>query len=438
MLFRELQTSQNPYSTCKPESPDYVSPFKRTGPGTALDGQPKYDLNQWNPEFFERLHRFLSLASDYGIIVEVVFLSNTYSPVVWSLNPLNAKNNLNDVEEIEWQDYMTIRHPNLFQWQCAHVRKIVEETNQYDNIIYEICNEPGGKLPGDNNPTLEEVNDWQMAIAKLVRETEADLPNKHLIAGQEAFTYNPWEQASDKSFKDFGIDIVNIHPLPNTTYDGVIYDMGKFMSKQLKLRALRDYCLATSHEPKPLNLDEDNVASQYKDYDGWTIHRKRAWIALFCGCHYDYIDFSIINHCEKGTPESQRCIRTWMKHLSEFIHSVDLVRARPLSGWLQEQPDKTARNNARLRLCVEAVLAVEGEDYCIYLADERELTDPSAGDTIQGNIAFALPEGSYKMACFSPATGMYSPWISVDSGNHICVSVPVFQHDIVIRIKREM
>ena len=319
-----------------------------------------------------------------------------------------------------------MRHPKLFQWQCAHVRRIVEETNRYDNIIYEICNEPGGNLSGDNTPTLEEVNDWEMALAKVVQQTETNLPNKHLIAGQEAFTYNPWEQSSDKSFEDFGIDIVNIHPLPNTTYDGVSYDMGQFMSKQLKLRALRDYCLATRYEAKSLNLDEDNIASQYKDYDGWTIHRKRAWTTLFCACHYDYIDFSIINYCETGTPESQRCIRTWLKHLSEFIHSIDLVRAKPLVGWLQEQPDNT----------IESVLAVEGEDYCIYLADERELSEPDTGDIIQGKIAFDLPEGSYKMACFSPMAGMYSPWMLIQFEKPIRVSVPEIQHDIVIRVKR--
>ena len=115
-----------------------------------------------------------------------------------------------------------------------------------------------------------------------------------------------------------------------------------------------------------------------------------------------------------------------MKHLSEFIHSADLVKAKPLVDLLQEQPDKT----------IESVLAVEGEDYCIYLADERELTDPGAGDTIQGDIAFDLPEGSYKMSCFSPVTGVYSPWIPVPFGKPIRVSVPAFQHDIVIRVTR--
>ncbi len=49
LLFRELQAAMNPYSTCKPESPDYICPFERTGPGTAFDGLPKYDLDKYSP-----------------------------------------------------------------------------------------------------------------------------------------------------------------------------------------------------------------------------------------------------------------------------------------------------------------------------------------------------------------------------------------------------
>ncbi|HEY0828611.1 MAG TPA: DUF6298 domain-containing protein [Bacilli bacterium] len=427
VLFREQQSSMNPYSTCKPESPDFISPFKRTGPGMALDGQLKYDLTQWNPEFFERLHRFLSLAADYGIIVEVTLLSNTYGQAVWDLNPLNSENNINNLEKINWTDYNTLRNPKILQWQIAHVRKIVEETKLYDNIIYEICNEPGGKFPGDDTyPTPSEVDDWQIAIAQVIRENDAAFPHQHLIAAQEAFTYDPWEQSSNKSFHDFPIDIVNMHPLPNTTYGGKGYHMGDFMSKQLKIRELRDYCLATINETKPLNLDEDNVASQYKDPDGWIIHRKRAWTTLFCGCHYDVIDFSIINYLETGTPDSQRHIRTWMKHLSEFIHSVDLTHARPLVGWLKDQSAHT----------VESVFAVEGEDYCIYLADERELEHEGYGSVIRGMVNINLPLGWYSVSCYSPATGLYSPSITMEGSPDIQVNLPEFSHDLVVRITR--
>ena len=54
-LFRELQSTVNSYSTRKPESPDFIAPYRWVGPGTALDGQPVYDLDQPNPEFFDRL-----------------------------------------------------------------------------------------------------------------------------------------------------------------------------------------------------------------------------------------------------------------------------------------------------------------------------------------------------------------------------------------------
>ena len=438
MLFRELQTPINPYSTCKPESPDYIAPFERTGPGRALDQEPKFDLDRPNPEFFDRLHRFVGLASGYGIIVEVVLLSNTYAPQVWEINPLNARNNINGLDEIAWPEYMTRRHPKLFARQAANVRKIVEELNRYDNVIYEICNEPGGNVAGRaENPAPAEVNEWLAALIEVVRQAEAGLPNQHLVVGQEASSSTPSAQTSDLSFRSMAYDVVNLHPLPHVFYQGRDYDLGDFMSKQLKLRALRDLGLATYAEAKPLNQDEDNIASQYKDAEAWTIHRKRAWTALMCGGHYDYIDFSIINYCEAGTPESRRHIRTWLKYLSEFIHSVDLTRARPLPGLLQEQPAHT----------LESAFGIEGEDTCIYLADERELAsasglpdgdgiDRGAGQPISGHITLSLPPGDYRAACFDPQTGQYSLAIQVQGGSDVRLDVPSFVHDIVIRIRR--
>ena len=97
VLFRELQTNRNPYSTCKPESTDYVAPYVRTGPGLALDGLPKYDLERWNPEFFARLHGFLGRAMRRGIVVELTLLSNVYSETVWALSPLHGDNNVNSM-----------------------------------------------------------------------------------------------------------------------------------------------------------------------------------------------------------------------------------------------------------------------------------------------------------------------------------------------------
>ncbi len=399
----------------------------------------EYYLDRPNPEFFDRLHRFLSLASDYGIIVEIVLLSGCG---YWELNPLNARNNINGLEEINTSDYMTRRNSGVFEWQVAHVRKIVEETNHYDNVIYEICNEPAGTYPGwDENTSVEEVNQWLSALIQIVRQTEASLPYKHLIVGQEAFVYRsgpmPWQVPADLSFHKLDYDGVNIHPLPNTCFGGKGYDFGAFMSKQLALAPLRDFCLATYAEPKPLNLVEDNVASQYKDVDAWTIHRKRALITLLCGAHYDYIDFSSINYCETGTPESQRHIRIWMKYLSDFIHSVDLVNARPLAGLCKELPPHT----------LGVTFGVKGKDYCIYLADKRELAEArdlpatnneemGPGSPISGRTSLDLPDGPYRVACFDPKTGLYSPAMEIQGGRSVSLNILPFIHDVVVRITR--
>ncbi len=379
------------------------------------------------------------MASGYGIIVEVVLLSNTYVPNIWQLNPLNADNNVNGLEAFEWPQYMSQQHPRLFARQAAHVRTVVEETNRYDNILYEICNEPSGGAPGHaGNPPVAAVNAWLSALIGVVRATEAGLPNQHLVVGQEANEHSPSRQPSDLTFHALDYDAANIHALPNTVYNGQAYHLGDFMSKQLRLRALRDFGLATYAEPKPLNQDEDNIASQYKDAQAWTIHRKRAWTTLLTGGHYDVIDFSIINYRETGTPESRRHIRGWMKHLSEFIHALDLVRARPLPGLLREQPAHT----------LEVIFGIEGEDYCIYLADERELAsarglpegmggEHGAGQPLSGHITLALPAGSYTAATFDPRTGRYSPTVTIEgdpSGARL--SVPTFVHDVVIRITR--
>lgn len=427
LLFRELQSAQNPYSTCKPESPDYISPFLRTGPGKALDGEFKYDLDQWNPEFFSRLQQFLDLASHYGIVVELTLLSNLYEPLVWELNPLHADNNINGTEKIEWPGFITARNPKIFEIQKRYVRKIVEFTKRYDNVFYEICNEPGGNLQGNSsNAQPSEVNRWQMQLLDVIRDAEKDLPYKHLVAGQEAYNDAPAQQPADSSFQGLTFDIVNIHPLPNVTYRGKNYHMGDFMSKQLKLRALLDYCLATYHEAKPLNFDEDNVASAYKDYEAWTIDRKRAWVTLFSGAHYDIIDFSITIYSETGTDSSQKYLRGWFKNLSAYINTVDIVKSKPVAGWLKDKP-------ANL---LDAVFAVPGKDYNIYLADERELTDKDAGQPIYGNLRFDLPPGSYEIRAYSPETGLYSPGYKISGDKDIEFSTPVIRGDIVIRITR--
>ena len=436
VLYRELQTAVNPYSTCKPESTDYISPYPRTGPGLASDRLPKFDLDRWNPEFFERLHRFLAAAARRGVVVEVTLFSNPYSVETWGLNPLNPLNNINSTETIRPVEFLSTRSPILFGRQQALVRKIVTGCNLYDNVFFEICNEPSSDLsatlPPDArpNPDAAEMDRWQVELARMVRGAEAGLPLHHLISGQASYA-TPYILSAEglsltSSFKELPVDIVNVHTFYNTTYEGVAFDIGDFMNGQLRLKGLRDLFLATAKERKPLNLDEDNAASRFTDLTGWTIHRKRAWTTILSGGHYDMIDFTIQNRLETGTAEAQRHIRSWMKHLSTFAHSLDLVHARPLPAVVTKLPPHT----------IASVLAVEGKDYSIYLADAREAGEPGLGDAIRGDIQLSLPAGQWEVTIVNPMTGETSRGPSINGGESR-LQVPEFRHDVALRVRRQ-
>jgi Family of unknown function (DUF6298)/Cellulase (glycosyl hydrolase family 5) len=425
LLYRELQSARNPSSPCKPESPDYISPFVRSGPGKALDGEPTYDLDKWNPEYFERLHRFLDLASQKGIVVELTVFSNTYSNETWALNPFRAENNQQHLGAIAWQDYISLKDPELVRRQSDYARKIIQETAGYDNVYYEICNEPGGGFAGHASPA--DVDAWQEEMAHVLRDEMRRLNRPHLLAGQQAFTYSAKNAfPMDATFAGKTFDIVNDHPLPNTLFDGKVYEMGNFMSKELMLDQVASFCRDADARPKPTVLDEDNTASMYRDTTGWTIHRKRAWTALLSRCHYDYIDFSITVGSERGTAGSQRGIRTWMQYLSEFMTSFDYIHAKLAPDWIAASSQ---------HLTVSSLSAGE-RDYVAYLADSREVGDSAAGEAIGGNVSLSLPPGSYDVRLYSPSTGQYSPAIELKGGGKSALTLPAFKDDLVIRATR--
>ena len=160
-------------NTLAPSAEKYIAPWPRTRTPGAVDGGNRFDLGRWNDAYFDRLKAFVSAASARGIVVEYVLFCPLYEENLWALNPMNAQNNVNGVGNIPRDQVYTGKHRNLQEKQEAFVRKAVRELNAFDNLYFEICNEPyfGGV-------TL----DWQARIASVIVATEKSLPNKHLIA----------------------------------------------------------------------------------------------------------------------------------------------------------------------------------------------------------------------------------------------------------------
>lgn len=157
-------------------------PYKRTGKGTALDGQPKFDLDQWNDEYFNRLRERLEEANRRGFYVSVMFFEAwsihwaTEELNPWPFHPYNIENNVNGVDGDPDKDGMgdcySLEVPLVVEYQKSFIRKVIDITNDLDNIIYEIANE----LPEDDRATL-----WHHHMLDYVKEYEKTKPKQHPV-----------------------------------------------------------------------------------------------------------------------------------------------------------------------------------------------------------------------------------------------------------------
>src|SRR5512139_2275207 len=168
-------------------------------PALAEPGQPsyKFDLDRWNPGYFARLRAFVEHARRKGIVVEVAFFNGMYADC-WPLMPLYHGNNVQGVGRYEAEEcgLFTTRDPRnegVVRYQRAYVAKIATELNDFDNVIYDLCDEPSlqGK-PDGSIVTLpdRDVVPWLHAMEEAFLEAEAGLPKKHVL-GQTVQSLSP-------------------------------------------------------------------------------------------------------------------------------------------------------------------------------------------------------------------------------------------------------
>src|SRR5580658_5455417 len=61
-----------------PEPGKFIAPWMRSDTPGYAGGGYKFDLDKWNPEYFERLHNFLAEAAKRRIVVEITLFSSQY------------------------------------------------------------------------------------------------------------------------------------------------------------------------------------------------------------------------------------------------------------------------------------------------------------------------------------------------------------------------
>jgi hypothetical protein len=156
-------------------------PWLRTGPGQAIDGAPKFDLTRFDGEYFERLRSRVEKARDSGIYVAVMLFEGWALQFTdgWKHHPFHGPNNVNGVEadlngdgsgaEFNMRNATGIGR-RIGELQEAYVRQVIDTVNEFDNVLYEICNE-----------SHAESTEWQYHLIRFVQEYEANKPKQHPV-----------------------------------------------------------------------------------------------------------------------------------------------------------------------------------------------------------------------------------------------------------------
>jgi len=368
-------------NTLAPRPGRYLCPWARsTAPG-CFDGGNKFDLTRWDDSYFERLKDFLAQASKRGVVVELNLFCPFYNDTLWAANPLNFDNNINGIGRCPGNEVYTLKHVDLLAVQEAVARKIVQELKDFDNLYYEVCNEPyfGGV-------TLE----WQHRIADLIVEVEKGFPRKHLISMNIANGRLKVEQPHP------GVSIFNFHYCVPPDVVEMNYGLGKVIGEnETGFRGSRDVTYRT---------------------EGWDY-------IIAGGGLYNNLDYSFTCQHPDGTFLDYKspgggspALRRQLGILKDFIHGFDFIRMAPDNAVIQGSVPREATVRA---------LAERGRQYALYV---------NGGS--RADLELDLPAGAYSVEWLDTKTGKISASRRLQhAGGIAAVSSPEYAEDIALRIR---
>ena len=390
-------------NTLAPEGSRALTPWARSGTAGYAGGGNRFDLNLWDSTYFRRLREFVRLADEHGVVVEVTLFSSIYGDAQWRINPLNRANNVNGTDSIPLQRVHTLDNGNVWAHQERLVRKIVRELNAFDNVIYEIQNEPWADnhaLAGPINHYLPKWEEewrnrvelateaslaWQRRIASVVRTEEASLPKRHLIAQNYGNFRFPLQAV------DSAVSILNFH---YATPEAVDLNHGW---------------------DRVVGLDETGFAGS----DDAT-YRRQAWrFMLAGGALFDHLDYSFTVERPDGTDRNEApgggspALRQQLGVLKRFVEGFDFVRMRPDRHVVARAPG-----------AFREALVHAGRAYAIYL-DGR----------LTGDLVLDVPAGTYEATWVDVLTGDAVARTRVrHAGGRLRLAPPAYRQDIALRL----
>lgn len=346
---------------------------------------PRFDLTRWNPRYFERLRTFVREAGRRGIVVEVVLFSVYYTELNWRLSPLHPSNNVNRTPWVRYTNAYHAPAQRLVPFQTALARKLVRELNDFDNVYFEIINEPYLACQPDQ---CVPIDDWQRQILTALVDEQARVGSRHLIAQNVPM--------GRVKAPDSRLTVYNFHyATPNEVRQNL----------DLKRALVND---ETGYlGPFPVN------------------YRREAWrFMLSGGSGVSNLDWSFGPDNERGTIPQRRftiggggsVLRTQLAVLKQFFERFQLTRLQPADVVAATEPTS-----------VRTFALSDGRVYGIYV-------DGGTG----ARLTLRLPPGSYSASWLNPTTGrIVSNGRLSHDGAELVLTSPRYETDIALALTRE-
>lgn len=393
-------------NTLAPATGRYIAPWARTSQPGTYEGEMKFDLSQWNPAFFDRLRDFAGEAGRLGIFVEVTLFCSTYDDKAWLRHPFHPGNNVNGLGELGRRESTTLKNAKLVEFQKLFIEKVVRELNAFDHIFWELQNEPWAdngvrgmrimkthNISGQSWAQYAELAgdvslDWQRMVAKVIKETENLLPNRHLIAQN----YCNFKESLQEVLPE--ISVINFH---YAWPDAVRMNYGW---------------------NRPIGFDESGFTGSED-----ATYLLQAWeFMLAGGALFNNLDYSFyVGHedgkgVNKAPGGGSSRLRQGLRILREFIETFDFVKMSPEYHVVAHAPGLEWHG-----------ISEPGRQYALVISGKSST-----------HLTLNLPKGKYSVEFVDPWTSEIKLSGTVQSkGKLVSVKVPDIQGFVGCRLVRD-
>ncbi|NLF30448.1 MAG: hypothetical protein GX591_06130, partial [Planctomycetes bacterium] len=373
-------------NTLAPAAEAFACPWQRVDDAGGFRRGGRFDLQQWDEAYFDRLRTFLAEAARREIVVELVLFCFMYNDDLWHYSPMHADNAVSGGGAGSRLDVYAPPADNpLIGVQEALVRRIVTELNAFDNLYYEIINEPYCFF--DHTAAAA----WQHRMVDVIVRTERSLPHRHLIA------MNVENRAMRVADLHPDVSIVNFH------------------------YAEPEAVLGNYHWNRVIADDETGFKGQAA-----APYRREMWAFMFAGGGvFSHLDYSFtVAHPDGTAPIIGETpgfgSPAWRREVAvcrQFMEGLDLPAMAPHNEAVRFHggDSETCR-----------VLADPGRTYAVYAWGGK-----------RAMLALSVPGGRYRATWIRPADGKILREETCDLQPPARpFTSPVYAEDIVLKLVR--